>query len=393
MPAQERLPVRFSWITVVVWLLVAAGSIFLLWQLINRLSARSLPISTATPNQTQVYQTIAALLTPIGTGTAEALTHTSTPSPSPNPIQVTIIPRPSQATTTPPLPGSPTSVSTVPCDRAAAGNPIDISIPDDSLISPGQSFIKTWKLVNSGSCTWTIAYSANFFYGDRMQAAESVALNEMVLPEQSVEISIDMVAPEQAGVYQGNWMLSNPSGVLFGIGPNGDSPFWVRIVVPENPSSTATQGTPSTPGPTATQGTPASPSPTGSATATPTSTSTPSIQARGVLTPLPGETMDLDTVKISTQNADLIYQADASNYHWLAPAGEARLGVYGNLEPGLPDCQSASMSQAPIAVESLALGTYLCYRTNEERFGRALFVALQADNYALTLDLLTWAHP
>ena len=391
MPSSDRLPVRFSWITVGVWLLVAGGSIFLLWQLINRISASSLPISSATPNQTQVYRTIAALLTPVETGGPEAATRTSTPSPSPNPIQVTILPRPSQGTTATPITLSPTSVPPLPCDRAAAGNPIDISIPDDSPISPGQSFIKTWKLVNNGSCTWTTAYSASFFYGDRMQAPESVPLSETVLPEQSVEISIDMVAPEQAGVYQGNWKLSNPGGVLFGIGPNGDAPFWVRIVVPETPTSTATQGTPSTSSPTSTQGTPVTPSPTSPATST--FTPTPSILAHGVLTPQPGQALDLDTIRISSQDADLNYQVDANNYHWLAPAGGARLGVFSNQEPGPAECQSASMSQAPIAIESLAVGTYLCYRTNEEHFGRALFVALETNNYTLTLDLLTWSTP
>ncbi len=100
------------------------------------------------------------------------------------------------------------------CNQAAAGNPIDITIPDDSLIPPGQSFIKTWKLVNIGTCTWTTLYSASFFYGDRMGAPESVPLQANVLPAQSVEISVEMVAPQDPGTYQGNWKLSNPNGGL-----------------------------------------------------------------------------------------------------------------------------------------------------------------------------------
>ena len=62
------------------------------------------------------------------------------------------------------------------CDQAGAGNPIDVTIPDDTVIPAGQSFVKTWKLVNTGTCTWTTAYSATFFYGDRMGAPESVPL-------------------------------------------------------------------------------------------------------------------------------------------------------------------------------------------------------------------------
>ena len=395
MARPNRLPIRFSLLTAVVWLLVAGGIIFLLWQLINRISAANLPISTATPNQTQVYQTIAFLLTPQQSGTAGTPTQAATPSPTAKPTQSPGQPLPSQDKTPTPMVSIQTATSTLPCDRAAAGNPIDITIPDDSHVSPGQSFNKTWKLLNNGSCTWTTSYSARFFYGDRMQAPESVPLNETVLPAQSVEISIDMVAPDAAGTYQGNWKLSNPSGALFGIGPNGDSPFWVRIIVPENPSNTATatQGNTATPGATVTQGTPATASPTESATITPTSTAEPPIQASGELSLTPDASIDLDTITITTENDDLIYQVDTSNYHWLAPEGEARIGVYSSLEPNQAECQSASMSRAPIAVESLSVGTDLCYVTNEGRFGRALFVSLDGSNYTLILDLLTWALP
>jgi len=51
------------------------------------------------------------------------------------------------------------------------------------------------------------------------------------------------------------------------------------------------------------------------------------------------------------------------------------------------------MSPAPIAVESLSTGTYLCYLTSQGRFGRALLVSLDPDDFTLTLELLTWASP
>jgi len=395
MKPAKRLPIRFSLVTAIVWLLAAGGSIFLLWELINRISPGNLPISTATPNQTQVYQTIAAFLTPQGTSPSATVTPLPTPVQTVKPTQATSQPLLTQDNRATPLVSTQTATPTVPCDRAAAGNPIDITIPDDSLIEPGQSFEKIWKLTNNGLCTWTISYTASFFYGDRMQAPKSVALDEAVPPAQSVEISIDMVAPEDAGTYQGNWKLSNASGVLFGIGPNGDSPFWVRIIVPANPSdtATATQGITGTPGASPTQGTPSTASPTGSPTATPPSTSTPPIQASGELDLILGDSIDLDTIAVTGENADLKYQMDANNYHWLAPEEDARIGVYGSQEPGLVDCQSASMSRAPIAVESLSAGTYLCYLTEDGRYGRALFIALETSDYALTLDLLTWARP
>jgi hypothetical protein len=84
---------------------------------------------------------------------------------------------------------------------------------------------------------------------------------------------------------------------------------------------------------------------------------------------------------------------DLNNYHWLAPMEGVKIGVFGSLEPNLAGCQSASMSSAPIAVESLSIGTYLCYITRENRSGRALLEAMNPDDFTLTLELLTWALP
>lgn len=375
MSAEKKTPVRFSLVTVVVWLMVAAGIIFLLWQVINRISASDLPVSTATPNLTQVYQTIAAVLTAQPSSMIATETLTDTPSPTVNLTRT--VPLPSPRSTSTQGDSLRTATPRALCNQAAAGNPIDITIPDDSLIPPGQSFIKTWKLVNAGTCTWRTSYSASFFYGDRMEAPEEVPLQEDVAPAHSIEISVEMEAPLTPGTYQGNWKLADSAGTLFGIGPNGDSPFWVRIIVAQ--SLTAT--------PTATSG--------ASATSSPTSENipTPEGQVSGELTPNPGNSIDLDTLTLNSGSTDLSYQVDANLYHWLAPNDDAMIGVYGSQVPAQSDCASANMSSAPIAVESLSIGTYLCYRTGQGRFGRMLLEAVQPDTFTLTLDLLTWALP
>ena len=321
MATTNRTPLRFSLLTVIVWLGVAAGVIFLLWQVITRISTNNLTVSTATPNLTQVYQTSVASLPPPLTSITTSPTQKLTSSPTAKQTQLPSTPLPSPIKTASPEGITQTSSPVVNCDQAAAGNPIDITIPDDTLISPGQSFIKTWKLVNIGSCTWTTLYSASFFYGDRMGAPEIVSLQEIALPGQSVEISIEMVAPQAAGTYQGNWKLSNSSGVLFGIGPSGDSPFWVRIIVPENPSNTATM----------TQAVTPSPLPT--ATPTYTATPTPPIQASGELSPALWDAIDLDALTINSGDEDLAYQVDANQYHWLMPQAGAMIGVYSYHEP------------------------------------------------------------
>jgi hypothetical protein len=379
MTVTNRTPVRFSLLTVVVWLAVAAGVIFLLWQAITHISASSLPVSTATPNLTQVYQTIAAVLTAQQTNPTTTTALTDTPIPTSRLTQVAFTALPSPYTTSTPGEAIHTASPAALCDQAAAGNPIDITIPDNSQIPPGQSFIKTWKLVNIGTCTWTTLYSASFFYGDHMGAPESVPLQATVMPTQSLEISVEMIAPQAPGTYQGNWKLSNPNGELFGIGPNGDAPFWVRIIVAENQAGTATA------------------TGEGTATISPTDwvtpTATPQGQVSGKLSPVPGDTIDLDGLTLNSGTEDLIYRIDANQYHWLTPHEGTMIGVYGSQEPMLDDCQTSGMSSAPIAVESLSIGTYLCYTTDEERLGRARLETVDPDDFTLTLVLLTWALP
>ena len=378
MSTNKGSPVRFSLLTVFIWLLVAGGIIFLLWQVINRITENHQPISIPTANLTQVQQTIEARLT-IRPSPTTSEQQTDTPFPHTDPTQTSSTPPPTPQLTATAQASTATSTTVVLCNQAGAGNPIDVTIPDDSLMNPGQTFIKTWKLVNAGSCTWTTAYSASFFYGHQMGAPDSIPLLEVVPPDHSVEVSVEMVAPPAPGSYQGNWKLSDAEGGLFGIGPNGDSPFWVRIVVAQVLTATPTV----TAGPTATM------TATGEITPSPT----PEGQMSGELSPIPGDRIDLDRLTLNGSNTDLLYQQDANQYHLLTPQGEAKIGVYGNNEPEQADCESANMSSAPIAVESLPTGTYLCYQTDEGRTGRMLLTALDPITFALTLDLLTWANP
>jgi hypothetical protein len=133
--------------------------------------------------------------------------------------------------------------------------------------------------------------------------------------------------------------------------------------------------------------------PVASPTPTLSPTATPPVQASDTLTLLPLDLINLDTLELLAPGADMGYQTGVNSYHFLTPLSPALLGVYGNLEPGLKDCQIASMSSAPIAVESLSIGTYLCYRTDQGAFGKARLVALDANTFALKLDLITWELP
>ncbi len=122
--------------------------------------------------------------------------------------------------------------------HAAAPSPCDVmtfvadmSVPDGTVLEPGEAFRKTWRIRNSGACAWTTAYQFVFTKGDRIGAPESVSLPVPVNPGESVDISVDMTAPVNSGTYRGHWMLKNPSGRLIGLDRSWENGVWVDIRV------------------------------------------------------------------------------------------------------------------------------------------------------------------
>ncbi len=115
-----------------------------------------------------------------------------------------------------------------------AGFVADITIPDGTTLNPGQALTKTWRLRNIGATSWGTAYSLVFVSGNSMDAPVSVSLPRNVPPGDTIDLSVNMKAPAIPGKYRGYWMLRNASGVLFGLGTNANSPFWVYINVVMN---------------------------------------------------------------------------------------------------------------------------------------------------------------
>ncbi len=91
----------------------------------------------------------------------------------------------------------------------------DVTIPDNTVVTPGQSMTKTWKVQNSGTCAWTTAYKITFVTGNAM-GGTATALSQAVSPGQSVDISVAMVAPTASGDSAGTWRLANDKSVAFG---------------------------------------------------------------------------------------------------------------------------------------------------------------------------------
>jgi hypothetical protein len=133
----------------------------------------------------------------------------------------------------------------------------DVTIPDGTQMTPGQTFTKTWRLQNNGTCPWTTAYQLVFVVGNAM-GGNAVAISGTVNPGASADISVPMTAPTAPGEHRGDWRLANANGQQFGT--------FVYVII--NVGAAAT--------PTATTGAATSaPSNTPEATNTPEPTSTP----------------------------------------------------------------------------------------------------------------------
>ena len=126
----------------------------------------------------------------------------------------------------------PTNTAVSYCDWVAFVK--DVSIPDGTQLYTGQTFTKTWRLQNRGTCTWTSDYMLVFVGGDQMGGTTAVRLLGNVAPGQIVDVSVTLAAPDQRGHYVGYWMLRNPSGAVFGFGDKAEKAFYVEISAKQN---------------------------------------------------------------------------------------------------------------------------------------------------------------
>ncbi len=326
--------------------------------------ASSLP--TDLPNPTQLYQTISAGLT----ATAEAPaaptfqetptlkiepTQAQTPTPFSSPTAGTV--DAASATVTPPLP----------CNRASAGKPeIDITVPDGTLVKPGETFDKTWRLVNTGSCDWTRQYALVWFSGEQFGSTLEQSFTSNVPSGGTVDLTVDLIAPDAPGIHQTNWKLRAADGKLFGLGPAGDAPFWARIEVEAVQEQNLVPVLTLTP--------------------------TPIVVVSGTAVLSSQNDLDLDSGKSNLGDEDdlaLLMHDDGSVL--VMPVNGARISIFGTQLPTEVDCSASTLSSEGIELKSLPENSYICYRTNQSLPGAGKIAGVE-DN-SVTLDFTTWMVP
>lgn len=106
----------------------------------------------------------------------------------------------------------------------------DVTIPDKTPFRQGDTFVKTWRVRNDGTCTWNERYSLIFSHGNQMNGPVSQPMPGAD-PGDTIEISIPLTAPTGGGEHTGNWQFQDPQGNRFGLGITGNDYIWVQIVV------------------------------------------------------------------------------------------------------------------------------------------------------------------
>jgi len=214
-------------------------------------AACAAPAAPTEPAETEAARTMEMILTEISDqikqtqSMAPSDTPADTPTPTITPTD-TVIPTVDLNATTPegitPV-GSPTgpTPTTDPnslktrtlvgkCNAAFFVGDIG-PIQDGSNVKANSIFTKTWEIRNIGMCTWDRRYKLFYYSGQHMNGPHFINFPEIVPPNQSTWLSVELTAPKSTGSHIGRWYLQDPDGVRFGLGIDGNEPLIVDINV------------------------------------------------------------------------------------------------------------------------------------------------------------------
>ena len=159
----------------------------------------------------------AAVSIQVGPSVALNPTPTATFAPS---VPTTVAPPTSvPPITAPPVPGACTNNSAF---------VTDVTVPDGTNFSAGQTFNKIWKLSNTGTCAWGTGYQLVFISGEAMTSSTVVSV-PATASGATADILVPMTAPATAGDHTGSWRMRSADGAVFG------QTVTVKITVPGAP--------------------------------------------------------------------------------------------------------------------------------------------------------------
>jgi hypothetical protein len=110
----------------------------------------------------------------------------------------------------------------------------DVTIPDNTGMTPAEVFTKTWQVENNGTCAWQPGFQVIQIGGEAM-GGSPFKVAQTVGPGGSIQVSIKMAAPTNIkGTVQGTWKMSDDTGQTF-----GDYLSVVIVIGGQTPSPTA----------------------------------------------------------------------------------------------------------------------------------------------------------
>lgn len=92
---------------------------------------------------------------------------------------------------------------------------VDVNVPDGTTMSPGQDFVKTWRVKNNGGCPWGAGYKLVYAGYSNDMDGQFQPMTQVIQPGEEVELSVQFKAPSATGEYLSAWQMQNPKGVTF----------------------------------------------------------------------------------------------------------------------------------------------------------------------------------
>ena len=181
-------------------------------------TAQAAPINTSTPTPTVTTLATFALPTlsgPSPTTDVSALptfSFVNTPVPGAN----------TPVTGLTPVAVLPTTQATASLGDACNNNVFegDITIPDGTVLKPGEDFVKIWAVRNTGNCTWDDGYSLVYVGGSTPNLdpinLKFTTQSDFIAPGETADFDIRLTTPCTPGKYEGHWRMQSDSGYYFG---------------------------------------------------------------------------------------------------------------------------------------------------------------------------------
>jgi hypothetical protein len=127
----------------------------------------------------------------------------------------------------------------------------DVTIPDRTALAPGQAFNKTWRVQNTGTCSWGSEEELVYVRGEAMTKTLTFPI-PATAPGGTADLSIAMTAPSTPGAHIADWRMRNRGGVIFGTTLNvainipGPTPINTPVSCPFTPAIESFTASPTT---------------------------------------------------------------------------------------------------------------------------------------------------